>query len=148
MSTQSTILILYLLKYVFICLREVTPIIVNHKTIQKFWELIAYDTDRIENDAPNNSSFTRKSLYASCYVATTEDTHTNPQTHASNNSSIAEWFRCSGNVFTVPLPSNERRDTIYPSLCLSTKGGYTYRHTDWREGIMKYAAEIGSRVMI
>jgi hypothetical protein len=26
--------------------------------------------------------------------------------------------------------------------------GYTYRHTDWWEGFMKYAVEIGSGTMI
>jgi hypothetical protein len=26
--------------------------------------------------------------------------------------------------------------------------GYTYRHTDWCEGFMKYAVEMGSGVMI
>jgi hypothetical protein len=30
---------------------------------------------------------------------------------ASNNSSIVACIRCSGNVFTEPLPSNEMRDT-------------------------------------
>jgi hypothetical protein len=30
------------------------------------------------------------------------------------------------------------------SRCLATIEGYTYRHTDWWEGFMKYAAEMGS----
>jgi hypothetical protein len=41
---------------------------------------------------------------------------------------------CRGNVFTEPLSSNDR--------------GYTYRHTDWWEGFMKYAVEIGSGALI
>jgi hypothetical protein len=39
------------------------------------------------------------------------------QTHLSNSSSIVACIRCSGNVFTEPLPSNGRK-------------GYTCRHTD------------------
>jgi hypothetical protein len=35
-----------------------------------------------------------------------------------------------------------------PSSCLATTEAYTYRHTDWREGFMKYAIEMGSGVMI
>jgi hypothetical protein len=38
-------------------------------------------------------------------------------------------------IFTEPLPSNSMR-------------GYTYRHTDCREGFMKYTVEIGSGAMI
>jgi hypothetical protein len=41
------------------------------------------------------------------------DTRTDPQTHASNNSSIVAWIRCYGNVFTESLPSNEKRNTFY-----------------------------------
>jgi hypothetical protein len=35
---------------------------------------------------------------------------TDPQAHATNNSSIAERIHCRGNVFIDPLPSSERRD--------------------------------------
>jgi hypothetical protein len=44
---------------------------------------------------------------------------------------IVSCTRCRGNVFTERLPSND-------------SGGYTYRHTDWWEGFMKYAVEMGS----
>jgi hypothetical protein len=78
------------------------------KQNKKFWEeLIAYfrwyDTDRIEYDAPNNSS-------------------------------VVACFRCRGNVFTEPLPSNERE--------------IDWRHTAWWEGFMKHAVEMGSDAMI
>jgi hypothetical protein len=38
-------------------------------------------------------------------------------------------IHCHGDVFIEPLPSNDR--------------GMTYRHTDWWEGFMKYAFEMG-----
>jgi hypothetical protein len=44
-------------------------------------------------------------------------------------------IRCRGNVFL-------------PKLFLARKRGYTYRHTDWWEGFMKYAVEMGSVAMI
>jgi hypothetical protein len=34
------------------------------------------------------------------------------------------------------------------SHCLVMIGGYTYRHMDWQEGLMKYAAEVRSGAMI
>jgi hypothetical protein len=54
---------------------------------------------------------------------------------ASNNSSIVAHIRCRGNFYAEPLPSNDRR-------------GYTQRHTDWWEGFMKYAVEMGSCAMM
>jgi hypothetical protein len=45
----------------------------------------------------------------SCYLATIGGTQTNPQTHASNNSSIVACIRFGGNMFTEPLPSNEKK---------------------------------------
>jgi hypothetical protein len=33
--------------------------------------------------------------------------------------------------------------TFLPSRCLVTIQVYMYRHTDWREGLMKYAVELG-----
>jgi hypothetical protein len=39
-----------------------------------------------------------------------------------------------GNIFTEPLRSIDR--------------GYTYRHTDWWEGFVKYATEMASGAMI
>jgi hypothetical protein len=63
-----------------------------------------YDTDRIENDASNNSPI------AAC-------------------------------VFVAAV-------TSLPSRYLATIGGYTYRHTDWLEGFIKYAVEMGSGAMI
>jgi hypothetical protein len=38
--------------------------------------------------------------------------------------------------------------TCLTSHCLATIGGYTYRHTDWREGFIKYAVEMGSGAAI
>jgi hypothetical protein len=38
--------------------------------------------------------------------------------------------------------------TILRSRCLATIRGYTYRHTDWWEGFMKYVIEMSSIVMI
>jgi hypothetical protein len=46
----------------------------------------------------------------SCYLVIIGG-YTNPQTHASNNSSIVACIRCRGNVFTESLTSNDRRDT-------------------------------------
>jgi hypothetical protein len=43
----------------------------------------------------------------------------------SKNSSIAVCIHCRWNVFTEPLPSN-------------------HAHTDWWEGFMEYAGEMGS----
>jgi hypothetical protein len=41
-------------------------------------------------------------------------------------------IRCSGNVFTEPLPSNDRRDS----------------HADWWEGFIKYTVEMNTGAMI
>jgi hypothetical protein len=76
---------------------------------KKFWEELIpyfpwYDTDRIENDASNNSS-----IVACVFVATV---------------------------------------TFSPSRCLATIRGYTCRHTDWWEGFMTYAFEMGSGASI
>jgi hypothetical protein len=38
--------------------------------------------------------------------------------------------------------------TFSPSRCLATNEGQTYRHTDWWEGFMKNAVEMGSGAMI
>jgi hypothetical protein len=54
----------------------------------------------------------------SCYLATI-GVYIDTQTQASNNSSTVACIRCSGNVHTESLLSNERRDT----LCLATIGG-------------------------
>jgi hypothetical protein len=51
---------------------------------------------------------------------------------ASNNSSIV------GVVVAV---------TFLPRRCLA-RIGYTYRHTDYLEGFVKYAVEMGSRAMM
>jgi hypothetical protein len=49
---------------------------------------------------------------------------------ASNNDSIVACvFVATVKFLTEPLPSNERE--------------YTYRYTDWWEGFMKYAVEMG-----
>jgi hypothetical protein len=80
-------------------------------------------------------------------------------------------LRFRGNVFTEFLPSNNsgmhrqthrhtRRTillllrvffvtgTCLSSRYLATKGWIHYRHTDWLEGFMKYAAEMSSGAMI
>jgi hypothetical protein len=54
---------------------------------------------------------------------------------ASNNSSIVSC------VFVTVI-------TFLASRCLVTIGGYTYRGTDWWEGFMKYAVEMGSGAVI
>jgi hypothetical protein len=33
--------------------------------------------------------------------------------------------------------------TLLPSSCLATRGKYTYRQTDWLEGFIKYAVQMG-----
>jgi hypothetical protein len=38
--------------------------------------------------------------------------------------------------------------TFLPSRCLATIGGYTYGHTYWGEGFMKYAIDICSVAMM
>lgn len=53
---------------------------------------------------------------------------------ASNNSSILACVRCLGNIFTEPLPNNDRR--------------YKHRHKDWWEGLMKRAVFRGSGAMM
>jgi hypothetical protein len=45
------------------------------------------------------------------YYLTTTEGYTDPQTHASNNSSIVACILCRGKVFTEPFPSTDRRDT-------------------------------------
>jgi hypothetical protein len=57
------------------------------------------------------------------------------ENEASTTSSIVLCINCHWNVSTEPLPSNDTR-------------GYTYRHTDWWKGFMKYAVETGSGTVI
>jgi hypothetical protein len=54
---------------------------------------------------------------------------------ASNNSSIVTRVVVAVVIFLL-------------SHCLATIVGYTYRHTDWWEGFMKYITEMGSGTMI
>jgi hypothetical protein len=51
-----------------------------------------------------------------------------------NNYSIVAFICCRGDVFAEPLFSNDR--------------GHTHRPTDWCDGFMNYAVEMGSSVMI
>jgi hypothetical protein len=44
-------------------------------------------------------------------------------------------IRYRGNASTEPLPSNDRGIFTEPTRYLGTIGGYTYRHTDWWEGL-------------
>jgi hypothetical protein len=53
----------------------------------------------------------------------------------SNNSSIF------ASVFIAPV-------TFLLSRCLATIGGYTYRHTYWWEGLIKYPVQMGLGAMI
>jgi hypothetical protein len=55
-----------------------------------------------------------------CYPTIIE-VHTDPQSQASNNSSILARIRRRGNVFTEPLTSNERKNTL-SSHCIATIG--------------------------
>jgi hypothetical protein len=55
-------------------------------------------------------------------------------------------IRWRGNVFTEPLPSNNR--TIFTEPLPATIGRYIYRYTDWWEIFMKYAVEMGSGAMM
>jgi hypothetical protein len=38
--------------------------------------------------------------------------------------------------------------TFLPGRCLETIRGFTYRHTEWREGFTKYVVEMGSGAII
>jgi hypothetical protein len=68
--------------------------------------------------------------------------HTQTHRHASNNSFVV------ARILTGPLPSNDRRDTVYRAFAKDRSEGCIYRHTDWWEGVMKYAVEMGSGTMI
>jgi hypothetical protein len=67
---------------------------------------------------------------------------------------VQQFFYCCvcirfrRNVSTEPLPRNDKGIFTEPSRCLPTKGGYTYRHTDWWDGIYNYAVEIGAGAVI
>jgi hypothetical protein len=77
-----------------------------------------------------------------CYLETITG-YVDPQTRTSNIYSIVTCIRWRGNVFTELLPSSERRNVIYWAFALpnNDKG---LPHTDWREGYMKHAVEMGS----
>jgi hypothetical protein len=47
------------------------------------------------------------------------------------------------NIFTEPLPSNDRRDTFYLAFAYNDRRD-THMDPDLLEGFMKYAVEIGS----
>jgi hypothetical protein len=81
-----------------------------------------YDTDRIENDASNNSSLPRERVTDTFRI----------ENNASNNCSIVAF------AFDIEV-------TFLPSRRLAT---YTYRHTDRREGLMKQALEMDSGAMM
>jgi hypothetical protein len=123
---------------------------------KKFWEeLIAYFPwyykGHIANDASNNSSVVAcvfvtavTFLPSSCLATIGGDTDIPTDSlwydtdrirnDAFNNCSVVLYIRCSGNVFFELFPSNDGRDTI--------------KDTDWWEGFMKYAVEMGSGAMI
>jgi hypothetical protein len=63
--------------------------------------------DRIENDASN-----RRNNLTDFLPSNDRGIQTDLRTQAANNSSIVACIRCRGNVFTEPLPSNDRRDTL------------------------------------
>jgi hypothetical protein len=56
------------------------------------------------------------------------------QTNALNNSSMVAYILCWGNLFTEPLPSNERRDTLYRCFTINNRRDtYTEAQTDVRD---------------
>jgi hypothetical protein len=96
---------------------------------QKFLEeLIAYfpwyGTDHIENNASNNS-------YTFECVFVTAVTFLPSRCLAAIRGFLPS--RCLAKIWG-----------FLPSRWLATIKGYTYRHTDWWEGFMKYAVETGS----
>jgi hypothetical protein len=112
---------------------------------KKFWEaLIPYFPfiwhERIENDASKNLPTRCLAMIGGHRLWQTDqqtlfwyDTD-RKEKDASNNYYISECILCRGNVFTEPLPSNDR--------------GYTYGYGDWWKRFMKYAIQMGSGVMI
>jgi hypothetical protein len=66
--------------------------------------------DCIENDASNNFSFPRERFTE--LLPRNSGGGGDTQTHAYNNSYIVVCNRCRWNVFTEPLSSNERSDTL------------------------------------
>jgi hypothetical protein len=62
--------------------------------------------------------------------------------------SIDACIRCGKNVFTKSLNTTERTGTLNWAVALQRQEEYTYTHTDYGEGFMKYAAEMGSVGMI
>jgi hypothetical protein len=67
--------------------------------------------------------------------------HTGRIANESKNSS-AVVFVTSVTFLLCRCLAREMR--FLRSRCLSTRGGYTRRHTDWWEGFMKYAVEMGT----
>jgi hypothetical protein len=54
----------------------------------------------------------------------------------------------ASNNFTIVACVFVAAVMFLPNRCLATIGEYTYKHTDWREGFMKYAVEMGSGAII
>jgi hypothetical protein len=78
----------------------------------------------------------------SCYLAMMGDTQTGPQTHASTIYSTAACIHWRGNVFTEPLPGNNRKDTHTDTqtdgrdlwnIQLRCHGAVIYVHTMFRK---------------
>jgi hypothetical protein len=59
---------------------------------------------------------------------------------------VQQFFYCCSIVLIELLPSNDTG--FLPNHCPTTIGAYTYRHTDWWEGFLKYAIEMGAGAMI
>jgi hypothetical protein len=81
--------------------------------------------NRTENDASKNSSLPQERLYRVVTKQRLGDTQREPQTQTSSNSSIVACILCRGNVFTEPLPGNERRDALYRAFAYQRQEGYT-----------------------
>jgi hypothetical protein len=107
---------------------------------------LRYDANRIENDAYQQVFFAMAVCLPSYYLATMggftdwrSDSSVIRQVpyrkRRPKQFSIFAYSPYHGKVSSELLPSNDLRE-------------YTYRHTDWWEGFMNYAVEMGSCDMI
>jgi hypothetical protein len=87
------------------------------------------------NDASNRFFLDAGESLSRCYLAAIRG-----HTDRSTVTRVQQFFyccvciHCRGNIFAEPLPSNERRDT--------------YRDTDWWDGFVRDAVEMGSDITI
>jgi hypothetical protein len=71
---------------------------------------LLYDTDRMQNSALNNSSFSRERLCL-CYLGPIWGLMDRPTDARFHTSSILACIIFSGNVSKMPLPNNDGCDT-------------------------------------